>query len=289
MNKLIDKFCPGDYVTIENCRNLKTVYILISCNPVDIWSSNEVVSLVYTAECELISNKHDQYGERIWEEKRCWFIKKPYSCCNFRTDRIQPSTDAEIATITNALAKQGVIWNRETLSFDERPLPDISRGLVLNEDTRYAWQKLLLPYAGKVHFEKSDDLHNPGENVYGCRWAGIWEILLREKLDREDKTKKQSFDMNEHMFDTLRFLYQAPLIGISWEHENKRTNSAFIVIEKNNRYDENYGFVMGEHNIHVVSNMCYGVHAVMRIDLYKKDHLIMGSHQVKLYLPNQKH
>ena len=288
MNKFIGDFNPGDYVTVQSCTNVKTVYILISCKPIDIWMS-DTVSLVYTAECELISNKHDQYGARIWEARKCWYIEKPYSCCNFRTDRIQPSTDAEIVAMTNALAKQGVIWNREDLSFDDRPLPDISRGLILNEDTRYAWQKLLLPYAGKVHFEKSDDLCDPGENVYGCRWARIWEILLREKLDREDKTKKQSFDMNEHMFDTLRFLYQAPLIGISWEHENKRTSSAFIVIEKNNRYDENYGFVIGEHNIHVVSNMCGGVHSVMRIDLYKKDRLILGSHRIKLYLPNQKH
>ena len=288
MNKFIGDFNPGDYVTVQSCTNVKTVYILISCKPVDIWMS-DTVSLVYTAECELISNKHDQYGERIWEERKCWYIEKPYSCCNFRTDRIQPSTDAEILAMTNALAKRGVIWNREDLSFDDRPLPDISRGLILNEDTRYAWQKLLLPYAGKVHFEKSDDLCDPGENVYGCRWERIWEILLREKLDREDKTKKQSFDMNEHMFDTLRFLYQAPLIGISWEHENKRTSSAFIVIEKNNRYDDGQGFVMGEHNIHVVSNMCYGVHSIMRIDLYKKDRLILGSHRIKLYLPNQKH
>ena len=284
----MNKFEPGDYVTVQDCRNTKTVYIIISSQLVDMWSV-DTISIVYTARCELISNKHDQYGERIWEEKKCWYIEKPYSYCHFNADRIQPSTDMEIALMTNALAKQGVIWNRETMSFDERPLPDISRGLILNEDTRYAWQKLLLPYAGKVHFEKSDDLHNPGENVYGCRWARIWEILLREKLDREDKTKKQSFDMNEHMFDTLRFLYQAPLIGISWEHENKRTSSAFIVIEKDNRYDEGQGFITGEHNIHVVSNMCSGVHAVMRIDLYKKDHLILGSHRVKRYLPNQKH
>lgn len=283
----MNKFEPGDYVTVQDCRNAKTVYIIISSKLADMWSV-DTISIVYTARCELISNKHDQYGERIWEEKRCWHINKPYSYCHFNADRIQPSTDMEIALMTNALAKQGVIWNRETMSFDERPLPDISRGLILNEDTRYAWQKLLLPYAGKVHFEKSDDLCDPGENVYGCRWERIWEILLREKLDREDKTKKQSFDMNEHMFDTLRFLYQAPLIGISWEHENKRTSSAFIVIEKNNRYDENYGFVIGEHNIHVVSNMCGGVHAVMRIDLYKKDRLILGSHRIKLYLPNQK-
>ena len=285
----MNKFEPGDYVTVQDCRNAKTVYIIISSKLADMWSV-DTISIVYTARCELISNKHDQYGERIWEEKRSWYVKKSYSYRNFRTDRIQPSTDAEILAMTNALAKQGVIWNRETLSFDERPLPDISRGLILNEDTKYAWQKLLLPYAGKVHFEKSDDFCDPGEDVYGCRWEKIWEVLLREKCIREEKTKKQSFEMEEHMFDTLRFLYQAPLIGISWEHENKRTNSAFVVVEKYNRYDEEHGgFKIGGRNIHIVTNMCYGVHAIMRIDLYKKDHLIMGSHRVKLYLPNQKH
>ena len=271
----------GDYITIHDCSNFKTVYIVIDCTPLCNWSDN-VVQLVYTAECEMHSTKKAINGDFIWDKIRTKYISTPFFCSNFRTVHMMPATDDEKATMDIALAKLGVIWNPVTQKLDDRPLPDISKGLILNEDTKYCWHKVLKPYIGKVFFEERED---SWAHPYESNWANIWQILLKEKFRREEKTGKVSPEMEDHMFEVLRTIYQAPLLKVSYDFESeKHAQKAFLVSEKNNRYEEGRGFVMGEPKLHLITDMYHQCNGVGRVDLYKRitDDTYTG---LKLYFP----
>jgi hypothetical protein len=281
------EFKLGDYVTIQHSSNFKTIYIAISCTPSDTWG-RDIAGFVYAAECELQYHKRDQYGNPIWEVRKCLYWQESYSCCNFRLEKMSLSTDEEITEMKNALLIRGVIWNSKTMSFDDRPLPDLSKGLLLNKDSAYCWHKVLKPYIGKVYFSEREDSQT---NVYESPWHTIWNMILKEKLRREEKTHKVSFEMEEHMFEVLRTLYQAPLIKVSYPfHNEKQAKKAFIVAEKTNRYDDERGFVMGEPKLHLVTNMVHLTSAVCRYDLYKMitDKDSIHSDGLKVYLPNEK-
>jgi len=274
----------GDYVTIHNCENFKTTCIVISCEPLD-GISYPVVRMVYTAECEMLSTLRSSYGHPIWNKIKARYAKAPYICSNFRTENIKSATEAERSMTDIALAKLGVIWNHKTKSFDDRGLPDISNGLVLNEDSKYCWHKVLKPYIGKVFFEEREDSQN---HPYESDWAKIWNILLKEKLKRQNETGKRSDEMEEHMFEVLRTIYQAPLLKVSYEYQNrKEASNAFLIAEKNNRYEEGRGFVIGEPKLHLVTDMVYLTCGVCRIDLYERIKKNTTS-DIKLYFPNEK-
>ena len=84
----------GDYVTIHDCSNFKTVYIVIDCTPLSNWSDN-VVQLVYTAECEMHSTKKTINGDFIWDKIRTKYVGAPFFCSNFRTVHMKPTTEDE--------------------------------------------------------------------------------------------------------------------------------------------------------------------------------------------------
>jgi hypothetical protein len=260
----------GDYVTIHDCSNFKTVYIVIECRPLRVDWSHTVVQLIYTAECEMHSTKKLTNGDFIWDKTRtkCVYAGVPYFCSNFRTDNMKPATDAEKSITNIALAKLGVIWNPVKQKLDDRPLPDISNGLTLNDDSKYCWHKVLKPYIGKVFFEEREDSF---VHPYESNWASIWQILLKEKLEREKKTGKKSPEMEDHMFEVLRTIYQAPLLKVSYDFESEKyAHKAFLVSEKKNRFDEERGFVMGEPKLHLITDMYHQCNGVGRVDLYKK-------------------
>lgn len=270
----------GDYVTIHDGSNFKAVYIVIECTPLD-WS-HTVVQLVYAAECEMHSTKKSTNGDFIWDKIRTKYAGVPFFCSNFITNNMKSATDCEKATMGIALAKLGVIWNPVTQKFDDRPLPDISKGLILNEDSKYCWHKVLKPYIGKVFFEEREDSF---VHPYESNWASIWQILLKEKLERQKKTGKKSQEMEDHMFEVLRTIYQAPLLKVSYDFESeKHAHKTFLVSDKNNRFDEERGFVMGEPKLHLITDICHLTNGVCRIDLYKK--LTEDTtYSLKLYFP----
>ena len=275
---------PGEYIVEHHCLNAFTVYIVADYSHYRDYDNT--AQIAFFAKCSFITLKKDQYGNPIWEEKELRVKTNkntPYSTYILRESNTSYTSNKEKDLMDKALFNHGYIWNYNKMWFDERLLPDMSKGLLINKDTKYAWQKLLIPFAGKVGFTPSDDKYRPGEDVYGCRWEKIWEILLAEKFERERLTEKRSFEMEEHMFETLRFLYQAPLIGISYDHENKATDKAFILMEKERRcFDDATG--KDYYKLHIVSNMTYGVHAVCRYPIYSEKYDEVGVH-VKLYLP----
>jgi len=258
----------GDYVTIHDCSNFKTVYIVIECTPLRVDWSHTVVRLIYTAECEMHSTRKTINGDFIWDKIRTKYVGAPFFCSNFRTIHMKPATDAEKSITNIALAKLGVIWNPVTQKLDDRPLPDISKGLTLNDDSKYCWHKVLKPYIGKVFFEEREDSF---VHPYESNWASIWQILLKEKLARQNKTGKVSPEMEDHMFEVLRTIYQAPLLKVSYDFESeKHAYKAFLVSEKNNRYEEERGFVIGEPKLHLITDMYHHCNGVGRVDLYKR-------------------
>lgn len=278
---------PGDYVVLKKYPfNNNYAFIVGSYSYDKDYLSRKVVKLLYAAECEITATKSDQYGNPIWKVENLHIVENtPFFGRSVRAEDLRLADETEKKMIDDALLKLGFIWNPKRMRFDERPLPDISKGLLLNEDTKYCWHKVLKPYIGKVYFSETEDSQ---ENVYSSTWNRIWNIILKEKMRREEKTGKRSCEMEEHMFEVLRTIYQAPLLKVSYDFQNeKQASKAFIVAEKNNRYEEGRGFVMGEPKLHLVTNMVYLTSAVCRYDMYKqiKDPVFSD---LRLYFPKSK-
>lgn len=286
MNKLPNKFFPGDYIIYEECRNRYVCFIVYKYRHGKDYPSSRIATVDYITRCKIKYDTYDQYGNPIWHGEELFLPNDQLVTSRQVLDeKVRFATDEEKKIMNELIFQRGYIWNNKTMSFDERPLPDLSKGLLLNKDTTYCWHKVLKPYIGKVYFDESED--HP-KHPYECTWAKIWNMLLKEKMRREEKTHKSSDEMEGHMFEVLRTIYQAPLIKVSYDFQSKKeAHKAFIVAEKNNRYDEERSFVIGEPKLHLITDMVHLTHGVCRYDLYERIKDSVYS-DLKIYLPNEK-
>jgi hypothetical protein len=289
MNKLPNEFLPGDYIIYEECMNKYVCFIVFKYHHEDDYFNSRIATVDYITRCEIKFNTRDQHGNPIWHGSNLFLPDEPLvTSRQVRDENVRFATDEEKKIMNELILQRGYIWDAKTMTMKERPLPDLSKGLLLNKDSVYCWHKVLKPYIGKVYFSEREDSQT---NVYESPWHTIWNMILKEKMRREEKTHKVSFEMEEHMFEVLRTLYQAPLIKVSYPfHNEKQAKKAFIVAEKTNRYDDERGFVMGEPKLHLVTNMVHLTSAVCRYDLYKMitDKDSIHSDGLKVYLPNEK-
>ena len=285
MIKLPNEFLPGDYIIYEECRNRYVCFIVYRYRHGKKYFNSRIATVDYITRCEIKYDTHDQYGNPIWHGEELFLPDEPLVTSRQVLDeKVRFATDEEKKIMNELIFQRGYIWNSKTMSFDERPLPDLSKGLLLNKDTVYCWHKVLKPYIGKVYFEEREDSQI---NAYDSPWHTIWNMLLKEKIRREKETHKRSDEMEGHMLRVLSTIYQAPLLDVSYENGSRKDgHKGFIVAESTNRYDNDRGFVIGEPKLHLVTDMVHLTSAVCRYDLYKelKDNLFS---KLKIYLPKE--
>lgn len=285
MIKLPNEFLPGDYIIYEECMNKYICFIVFKYHHGKDYFNSRIATVDYITRCEIKFNTRDQHGNPIWHGSNLFLPDESLVTSRQVLDeKVRFATDEEKKIMNELIFQRGYIWNSKTMSFDERPLPDLSKGLLLNKDTVYCWHKVLKPYIGKVYFEEREDCQI---NTYGSPWHTIWNMLLKEKIRREKKTHERSDEMEEHMLRVLSTIYQAPLLDVSYENGSREDgHKGFIVAESTNRYDDDRGFVIGEPKLHLVTDMVHLTSAVRRYDLYKelKDNLFS---KLKIYLPKE--
>ena len=164
---------------------------------------------------------------------------------------------------------------------------------VLNPDDKDEIYKTLLPYAGKVLFDENDNgichIMQAGD-VYNCKWEKIWNILLRQKMEARDRPKIYGSvgygEMERVMFDTLRTLYNAPLIKVSYDFESEKQAKDAFILKSFHCFDYSSKKEKPKYNLYLVDNMTYFVHGVgfwkLLWDTPEQDLSILNGY--KLYL-----
>lgn len=164
---------------------------------------------------------------------------------------------------------------------------------------RIQWSRRLDKYAGKILFERNHAYVSTNSDYIQrqYKWGKIWDIMLHslftEFPHNKQNTKEYRDRLNEldqHMFDVLRFIYQAPLLHYTHlfgggcgnkEMETQKTE-CFILKSSNNH------FYMGEYipHLYLVVRSPHNLEASFIYDLTetKNDGNCMTYGDYKIYL-----